>query len=138
MPEQETLNQRIKSLRIKRGLTQAQLAGMVLVTAEEIDDIEQGHVTQPMYILDLADALEVTPEYLQFGEGDTQSSPDVEANDTTTADFIAEAVAQRWDKLSATDQHGLWWLLTKLDPSVERRKTKTQDTAPPNGKERRR
>lgn len=137
MSPQTSLGTRIETLRKTKGLTQAELAAIVFVTPKEIDEIESGLINQPMYILDLADALDVTPEYLQFGDEAEISEPLVvktDAEPSFTADYVAAKVHELWSELSVADQAGLWWVLAKLDSNIERR---SQQSTPPGGVDRR-
>lgn len=147
MSSQKSLKTRVETLRLKKGLTQAELAAMVFVTPDEINEIESGQLNQPMYILDLADALDVTPEYLQFGDGDDEALPaplaegegakNTGAEPSSTADYVAASVRDLWDTLPAADQKGLWWVLAKLDSGIDRRRKQNESTVLPGGVERR-
>lgn len=61
----ESFAARLKRIRNERGYTQEQLARITLISVQTIRNYEQGH-NEPIssYLLDLAQALDITPEYL--------------------------------------------------------------------------
>lgn len=65
----DTLAQRVKKARQDKKLTQIQLAGQVGVSQNAIFKIENGETKAPGNILQLAQALGVDPNWLQFGTG---------------------------------------------------------------------
>jgi len=66
----DTLGERIKSLRISRGLTGAQLAARIGIGENAVFKLESGTSAEPKFHvgIKLARALGVTPEALAFGE----------------------------------------------------------------------
>ena len=66
---EEDFSTRLKRLRNERNYTQAQLAGIVNVATKTISNYEQ-RISEPqaVLLLALAQALDVTPEYLLLGE----------------------------------------------------------------------
>lgn len=68
------LGQRVKTAREMRGMSQSELARRVGVRAQSIQDIEARDAVRTKYLLEISDALEVRPTWLQFGlepiEGD--------------------------------------------------------------------
>lgn len=64
----ESFAVRLKRIRNERGYTQEQLARITLISVQTIRNYEQGH-NEPIssYLLDLAQALDITPEYLLKG-----------------------------------------------------------------------
>lgn len=77
-----TLSERLKTARKNMGLTQVQLAEKVGVSQNTIQKVEKGGDTK--YINQLAKALGVNPEWLQFGVGEMLSEvvDDVDVIDT--------------------------------------------------------
>lgn len=68
----KTLAERLISIREKKGFTQLQLSELSGVSQQLIHKIESGKTKKTSFILQLAIALKVNPQWLQFGEG----SPD--------------------------------------------------------------
>ena len=65
----ESFSDRLKRIRTKRNYTQAELANIVKVATKTISNYEQGRSEpQSKLLLDLAQVLDVTPEYLLLGE----------------------------------------------------------------------
>lgn len=56
--------ERLKTLRDAKGLSQAQLAGMVGAKQQSIDQIERGEVRRPRTLPEIARALETSTDYL--------------------------------------------------------------------------
>jgi len=69
-----SIGERIKKRRKHLGLTQAALSEMIGIAQQSLQSIESGKIEKPRKIIELADALETTPEYLQFGIGENENS----------------------------------------------------------------
>ncbi|WP_317472102.1 helix-turn-helix transcriptional regulator, partial [Cronobacter sakazakii] len=69
-----TLAERLKKAREKAGLSQLQLAEQVGLTQQSIAKIENGVTEQPRKIKQLALALGVTANWLQYGDIDANGS----------------------------------------------------------------
>ncbi len=69
-----SIGERIKKRRKHLGLTQAALSEMIGIAQQSLQSIESGKIEKPRKIIELADALETTPEYLQFGIGEGENS----------------------------------------------------------------
>ena len=69
-----SIGERIKKRRKHLGLTQAALSEMIGIAQQSLQSIESGKIEKPRKIIELADALETTPEYLQFGIGESENS----------------------------------------------------------------
>ncbi|MCG7551969.1 XRE family transcriptional regulator [Pseudoalteromonas sp. Of11M-6] len=69
-----SIGERIRNKRKSLGLTQAALSEMVGIAQQSLQSIESGKIEKPRRIMELAKALETTPEYLQFGVGDLDNA----------------------------------------------------------------
>lgn len=79
----ETIGERLKRLRKERGLTQAALASAARISQGTVGNIESGLRGYGESIVDLAAALNVTPEYLRLESEDGVRV--VSANDSSVA-----------------------------------------------------
>ena len=61
---------RLKHARLKKKITQEELAERVGIKQQAIQRIEAGKVKSTSYVVQLAQVLSVTPEWLALGEGD--------------------------------------------------------------------
>ncbi|MES9963822.1 MAG: helix-turn-helix transcriptional regulator [Candidatus Sedimenticola sp. 20ELBAFRAG] len=64
----DTLSHRLRFLRSELGITQKQLGDMCFESQSVIHKIENGQILRPRAIEAIADALNVNPAWLQFGE----------------------------------------------------------------------
>ncbi len=76
---------RVKSKRTELGLTQIQLAKQVGISQQSLQKIEDGRTNNPRKLLELANALQCSPEWLQFGI--TTSNDSAESNVTSAPYF---------------------------------------------------
>lgn len=67
---QETLAERVKRLREAIGLNQSELARRLGKSPQTIQALEKGRHLKPGYIVELAEVLKVTPQYLATGQVD--------------------------------------------------------------------
>jgi len=67
--------QRLTNSREAAKLSQEELAKLVGLTQQAIDSIEQGKTRQPRKLKEIADALNVTPQWLQFGSAISAHEP---------------------------------------------------------------
>ena len=67
-PGIEHIGRRLRMVRRERGLTQAKLGELVGNNRDAVQKIENGKSLQPRNTMDLAEALDVNPAWLQFGE----------------------------------------------------------------------
>ena len=72
------IGQRLRQTRLKRSLTQEELAALAGTKQAVIQKIENGHSKRPRVLADLAIALEVNPAWLQWGEPYAQKHLDRE------------------------------------------------------------
>lgn len=89
--DSETIGERLKRLRKKRGLTQSALASAAKISQGTVGNIESGLRGYGESIVDLAAALQVTPEYLRLEteeEGRVVSANDPEASPQIPADAM--------------------------------------------------
>jgi len=68
------LAERVKKRRVKLKLTQSQLGELAGSDQQIISRIEAGKTLTPQNIKGLAEALQTTPEYLQYGVGDMDNA----------------------------------------------------------------
>ena len=66
------LKDRVKELRVQKGLTQKQLALATNTAQNSIQKIESGETKNPRNIEMIAEVLGCTPEYLRFGTGGSE------------------------------------------------------------------
>ncbi len=64
----EHIGARLRMVRKEKGLTQVQLREIVGINQAVIQKIENGKSFRPRIIMGLAEALDVNPAWLQFGE----------------------------------------------------------------------
>jgi len=68
-----SISERVRKLRLKYGFSQNVLARACDCTQSHITALENGEVKSPYYLRDLAKIFEVSPEWLQTGEGEILS-----------------------------------------------------------------
>jgi transcriptional regulator with XRE-family HTH domain len=73
----ETLGQRIRRLRRARHppMTQSELAKLCGLTPQTISNLERGISSSSTYLVPLAAALDVSPHYLENGDGVAEPVP---------------------------------------------------------------
>ena len=71
----ETLGERIRRIRLRYGMSQAELARRIKISGNSLNKIEAGETPDPRAsgIKAIADVLGVTTDYLLRGEDDTES-----------------------------------------------------------------
>ena len=97
-----TLAERVFNARNEAGLNQSQLARLCGVTPQAIQKVESGITKRPKFILDLARALNVSPDWLSNGAKTTlsQTLPKDSASESL-ADFAYRVMeARRRQQLS--------------------------------------
>ena len=62
----------VKKLRLRKGITQEELAKALAVKQQNIEQLENGKVGQPRYLKKLADYFDVSIDQLYSGDVDTQ------------------------------------------------------------------
>jgi SOS-response transcriptional repressor LexA len=96
------IGERIKKRRNKLGLTQAELAEKIGVAQQSLQSIESGKIGKPRKINELAEALETTPEFLQFGIGDMDNAT-VMANASNYLPLVSFVQAGAWSDINEID-----------------------------------
>lgn len=71
-PEMSEIKDRVRSLRLEKDMTQADLAAKCGVRQQNIAQLEAGQVQNPRFLVDLAAVLDVSPYWLQTGKGERQ------------------------------------------------------------------
>ncbi|MGJ0627935.1 helix-turn-helix domain-containing protein [Xenorhabdus bovienii] len=69
----ETLSERIKVRRSEMNMTQSELAAIVGIRQQAIQQIESGLIKRPRFILEIANALSCDPVWLINGNHNTIS-----------------------------------------------------------------
>ena len=64
----EHIGARLRMVRKEKGLTQAELGELAGINRAALQKIENCKSLQPRNTMDLAEALDVSPAWLQFGE----------------------------------------------------------------------
>ena len=77
----ETLGERIRRVRLRYGMSQAELARRIKISGNSLNKIEAGETPDPRAsrIKAIADVLGVTTDYLLRGEDDTESEHEAAA-----------------------------------------------------------
>lgn len=98
------IGDRVKELRIKKGLTQLELAEMLgYKSKSSVTHIENGRDIPRSMVVKLAAVLDSTPAYLMGWESDATDQTEKE---TPPADSERwERFKAQYDKLSAQEQH---------------------------------
>lgn len=68
MKQENTISQRVKQRRNDIGLTQAEVAELAGITQQSYQQIEAGETKRPRHLLEIAQALRCTANWLMFGE----------------------------------------------------------------------
>lgn len=114
-----SIGDRVKELRIKKGLTQLELAELLgYKSKSSVAHIENGRDIPRSMVVKLAEVLESTPSYLMGWESD-------ESSDSPKSPPSADS--ERWDRfrekyeeLSAEEQHRIDAVLDALMPEAHR------------------
>ena len=69
-----SLGARVRECRLAMNISQAELAKRIGVKQQSIDQVEAGKVNAPRYLIDLAEALDVSLEWLRKGKGPKKAS----------------------------------------------------------------
>jgi transcriptional regulator with XRE-family HTH domain len=64
----KNIGSRLRMVRLEKDHTQTELGEMAGTTQASIQKIENGKSSRPRMIMELAEALDVNPAWLQFGE----------------------------------------------------------------------
>lgn len=94
-----SIGERIKKRRKELGLTQAELSEIIGIAQQSLQSIESGKIGKPRKIIALAEALETTPEYLQFGVGELDNA-EVTKIVTNKLPLISWVQAGAWSDIS--------------------------------------
>lgn len=100
----ETLGGRLRFARLNRGWSQRNLAARASTNSAVIQKIENGKSLRPRNIVAIAEALEVAPSWLMFG--DREAPPSLSAE--------AIAVARAWSELPEREREALRDSLMRL------------------------
>lgn len=99
----ESFAVRLKRIRNERGYTQEQLARITLISVQTIRNYEQGH-NEPIssYLLDLAQALDITPEYLLKGSMNMNTYTNAIKTELSQINNFEQLVEIKNENLNAT------------------------------------
>ncbi|BET96497.1 helix-turn-helix domain-containing protein [Xenorhabdus taiwanensis] len=67
----DTLSERMKARRSEMNMTQSELAAIVGIKQQSIQQIESGAIKRPRFILEIANALRCDPTWLINGNHNT-------------------------------------------------------------------
>ncbi len=99
-----TLAVRLKQARLKKKLTQEELAETVGIKQQAVQRIEAGKVKSTSYVVQLAKALDVTPEWLALGEDQTIQIDDTRQPHSTSPTIFASVPLLKWDQVDLVQQ----------------------------------
>lgn len=74
MNTNKTLSQRAKQRRTELGLTQAEVAAQAGITQQSYQQLEAGETKRPRNLLEIAEALNCTANWLMFGDAKKQAA----------------------------------------------------------------
>ncbi|KZY40665.1 hypothetical protein A3733_23390 [Pseudoalteromonas shioyasakiensis] len=94
-----SIGKRIKKRRKELGLTQVKLSELVGIAQQSLQKIENDTTKNPRNIQALADALDCSPEYLQFGVGELDNA-EVTKTVTNKLPLISWVQAGAWSDIS--------------------------------------
>ncbi|SCC62145.1 XRE family transcriptional regulator [Kosakonia oryziphila] len=92
-----SISERVKNRRIQIGLTQTELANLAGVSQQAIQQLEDGKILRPRYIVELAASLQCDVKWLQSGIGEQ------EKRERLKEDQIPPE--HEWGKVDAWDKH---------------------------------
>ena len=112
-----SIGDRVKELRIKKGLTQLELAEMLgYKSKSSVAHIENGRDIPRSMVVKLASVLDSTPAYLMGWES---GDPVPEQKETPSADSERwDRFRQQYEELSAEEQHRIDAVLDALLPEA--------------------
>lgn len=99
-----SLGIRLKQARLKKKLTQEELAEVVGIKQQAVQRIEAGKVKSTSYVVQLAQALDVSPEWLALGDEHPQEVSSSEHATTSTTKACAHAPLLKWHDLELIKQ----------------------------------
>jgi len=85
MKKDLSLAQRVKTLRLSKGLSQTDLGNLVGTVWQNIQNIELGKTRQPRFIAELAKSLGVSVDYLINGDNEVKGA----TNNSTPFSMVA-------------------------------------------------
>ncbi|SQI42349.1 Uncharacterized HTH-type transcriptional regulator HI_1476 [Leminorella richardii] len=93
----QTLAERVAWRREQLGLSQKTLAEKIQVSQQSINKIESGQTRAPRSIDKLAEALDVTPQWLMFGEGQVR----IKSADVYDSEIKASSLkVEEWESMN--------------------------------------
>lgn len=92
----ETIGDRVKEFRVKRGFTQEQLAKKINTTQTTIANLERGRNKKTTFLPDIARVLNVDVTYLAYGSGGVIPVPQMTFVSTHQVPLITMAQTAEW------------------------------------------
>lgn len=100
-----SLGIRLKQARLKKKLTQEELAEIVGIKQQAVQRIEAGKVKSTSYVVQLAQALDVTPEWLALGEETAETGlADGHTSSNASTQQCTQAPLLKWHDLELVKQ----------------------------------
>ena len=99
-----TLAVRLKKARLSKKITQEELAETVGIKQQAVQRIEAGKVKSTSYVVQLAKALEVTPEWLALGEVESTADDIVVANTNDSMPSFPTVPLLQWHDIDLVQQ----------------------------------
>lgn len=112
------LAERVKDQRINLKLTQAELAELIGITQQSLQKIEDGRTQNPRKLLELAKALNCTPEWLYSGEQNQIRDIQSQYNKSSLRPLIPFPHVLHWpNKTLLTTE--IQWIATPIEVSED-------------------
>lgn len=99
-----SLGIRLKQARLKKKLTQEELAEVVGIKQQAVQRIEAGKVKSTSYVVQLSQALNVSPEWLALGDEHPQEITKAEPAPTSNTKQCIHAPLLKWHDLDLVQQ----------------------------------
>lgn len=100
-----SLSIRLKKARMKKHLTQQQLAAQVGIKQQAVQRIEAGKVKSTSYVVQLAQALDVSPDWLALGPSDEPLTRDTIDETSQAYDTSVQLIPLLdWSQLASRQQ----------------------------------
>lgn len=123
MTDIETTGSRVRWLRDRLGVTQAELARRLSVRQSYVSEIENNQATpSTQLMLALAEQLDTSVDFLLMRSDDPRMPADELSDEESATDLARDALLAEWELLDDIDQQALYQIAVTLRLSKERRK----------------